>query len=235
MRRAIGLLMLLLITKTLFSQADCPDGQILLNKSTITIPGLGGIGAFEQLAGVTCLAGNEHESFWFKFKCTASGSFEFMCTPDGLGADYDFAVMKQCPCTGNPMPIACSYVGPIVPPGPFVPTGVSANPLAVFGTPPQAEIVPTSLNLVAGETYYIVLDNITTNGVGFTIQFSGTAAIGPTMPNMVLTSSITGPTPICKSETGNIYKVIVPPGLGMDLTFDWTITPGTASIDGGGA
>ncbi len=234
MRRALGLLMLLLFTKTLFSQADCPDGHILLNKSTITIPGLGGFGTFEQLAGVTCLAGNEHESYWFKFKCTASGSFEFMCTPDGLGADYDFAVMKQCPCTGNPMPISCSYVGPIVPPGPFVPTGVSANPLAVFGTPPQAEIIPTSLNLVAGETYYIVLDNITTNGVGFTIQFSGTAGIGPTMPNMVLTSSITGPTPICKSETGNIYKVIVPPGLGMDLTFDWTITPGTASIDGGG-
>jgi len=233
MIRIYYILLILFVAKTLFSQdeADCPTGQNLNGLSTISIPSVSGTGMMFEDIGHKCLD-IEHETYWFKFTCTSSGTLEFMITPNGLGADYDFAVYLQCPCTGNPMPIACSYKGPIFV-GPFVPTGVCSDPLTVFNTPPQDEIIPTTLNLIAGQNYYIVCDNITTNGVGFTIQFSGSAGIGPVIPPPPIVANISGPTPICLYELNNIYKINTPNNLGPDLEYKWTITPTTASINGG--
>lgn len=211
-------------------QQDCCTAPSLPGPVTITIPFVGGNGDPEPLNGCTCLATNEHDSYWFSFQCTSSGSFEMMITPIGLGADYDFALIAgQCPCNPGTQTISCDYTGPINPPGPFVPTGISSNPSGTFGVPGATEFQPTA-SLVAGTTYYIVADNITTNGVGFTIQFAGSAGIGPAPGGGPLPApgTISGSTTACPGATLN-YNVPVNP---LFSSYNWTVNPPTVDING---
>jgi gliding motility-associated-like protein len=171
-------LLCIFTTSTVYGQLDCCQAAPFAG-GALSIANVNGPGAENDSYAGTCLASGEHDAYFLVFEALSSGTFEMMLTPNGLNADYDFALLQGgCPGNAGTSVVSCSYVGPITAPGPFVPTGISSDPLGSFGVNPNAEIVPT-VNLVAGNLYVLILDNITTNGVGFSLQTAGSAQIGP--------------------------------------------------------
>ena len=210
-----------------FSQNDCCNADILMDGSPVTIASSSGNGMLETLSSCSCLAGNEHDSHWFVFEAQTSGTFEMMITPTGFSGDFDFALYgNDCPCGGGTTVVSCDYTGPITPPGPFVTTGISSTPMATFGTPGTTEWRPT-VNITAGVTYYIIADNITTNGAGFTIEFAGTATIGPppTIGSNPL-GPVSGTTASCPGADED-FSVVPIPGIS---NYNWTIDPPLATV-----
>ncbi|MEQ8702914.1 MAG: gliding motility-associated C-terminal domain-containing protein [Phaeodactylibacter sp.] len=173
----IGLLMA--FTVPLHAQFDCCAATPLAGSGPINVPTVAGPGNDnDNLANGTCLVGGEHDTYYFVFEATSSGTFEMLVTPNNLNADYDFALIANaCPGSPGAQQISCNYVGPINTP-PFVPTGIATNPVASWGINGAAEWENT-VNLTAGTTYLLILDNITGNDVGFTIETGGTATIAP--------------------------------------------------------
>ncbi len=225
--------MFLLLGVALQAQQDCCTATPLLGPIPVVVPSNSGNGNFEDLSACSCLATNEHDSYWFSFECTSSGTFEMMIVPDMLSADFDFALYAdECPCGTNTTVVSCDYTGPITPPGPFVETGISSTPMATFGVPGLTEWQPT-VNLTAGTTYYIIADNITSNGAGFEIQFAGSAGIGPP-PIMVPPpppAPLTGDATACPGATTS-YTVPVDPSISQ---FNWSVDPAGPIISGDGA
>jgi gliding motility-associated-like protein len=224
------LVLFLATTNTLFAQQDCCDAQPVAG-GTYSIGGNSGNGTFDPVSSCSCLASGEHDAYWFSFTCTTSGTFEMMITPAGLAGDFDFALYgAECPCGGGTQVVSCDYTGPINPPGPFVPTGIASDPMGSFGVPGTTEFQPT-VSLTAGTTYYLIADNITTNGVGFDIIFGGTAGLG--LPQ---SGNIPGPSPISGAQTacnGATIDYMVPNNPNM-TNYEWTVDPPTASVNQNG-
>ncbi|MCC6723249.1 MAG: gliding motility-associated C-terminal domain-containing protein [Saprospiraceae bacterium] len=212
---------------SLIAQQDCCEGQPV-GGGTVSIGGNSGNGQNDPVSSCSCLATNEHDSYWFTFTCTASGTFEMMITPANLGADFDFALYaNECPCGGGTVVVSCNYTGPITPPGPFVPTGIASNPMGTFGVPGLTEFNPT-VSITAGTTYYLIADNITANGNGFDIQFAGTAVIAPPAGG-----NAPGPTPMTGTFTacpGATVDYMVPAN-SQYTSYEWTVDPPTADIN----
>lgn len=208
-----------------FSYPDCQYAEELTSNASVSMPGVSGAGMADDMRG-NCV-GAETNSHWYRFKCLASGSFEFMITPTGGGANYDFAFMKQCPCSGNPQILFCNNAGPMNPPK-FDPTGLCFNPPATFGVPYSFEFTLSTASLVAGQNYYLFLNNTSGNGEGFRLEFRGTAIIGQITPQSVISTTFNQvPDLLCPSEANNInFKIAVPGFFGSDRTFLWEVTPG---------
>ncbi len=224
-------IVLFLLSSRGIAQDDCCTAFPLSDNSTLFFPSSAGSGTPEDLSACSCLATDEHDSFWFSFECTSSGTFEMMITPENLGADFDFALYEGgCPCDNHTSVVSCDYTGPINPPGPFVETGISSTPNATFGVPGLTEFQAT-VSLVAGTTYYIIADNITTNGAGFTIQFAGTAGMGPAPigPQPPLTP-LEGDLAPCPGVPFN-YNVPANPAI---AEYEWTVDPSGPAIAGNG-
>jgi len=216
---------------TLSAQDDCCNADLLQNGNTLSIASSDGNGTFENLSACSCLAQDEHDSYWFTFEAVTSGTFEMMIVPAALSADFDFALYgEECPCGPSTTVTSCDFTGPINN-GPFFETGISSTPMATFGVPGATEWQPT-VNVVAGTTYYIVADNITNNGAGFDIQFAGTATIGPpsTVGNPVL-GNISGTTTTCPNAT-ETYSIV--PIMGIS-NYNWTVSPPLATPTPDGA
>lgn len=146
---------------------DCPAAQLLCDMSPINVPnGVWGPGNISESG--TCMLTGEISSHWYVFTCTQSGTFNFSCTP--LGAvDYDFAVFNitgSVPGTCNisaGTQIACNYA---------LTTGVTGVGCGGVGC-------SATLNLVAGNTYAVLINRFTGGSIiGFNLTFSGTAQIG---------------------------------------------------------
>ncbi|MEO1261201.1 MAG: gliding motility-associated C-terminal domain-containing protein [Bacteroidota bacterium] len=227
----IVVLFLLLGYTFVAAQDDCCTALPLDGPAALFIPSSAGNGNFEDLSGCSCLATNEHDSYWFAFECTSSGTFEMMITPENLSADFDFALYSDgCPCDNHTLVVSCDYTGPITPPGPFVETGISSNPTATFGVPGITEWQPT-VTLDAGTTYYIIADNITTNGAGFDIEFAGTAGMGPP-PGIgppPPPEPLTGETAPCPGVPFNYFVPDDP-----SFEYEWTVDPAGPVIAGNG-
>lgn len=181
-------------------ESDC-SGAIRLCSATYSYPGgMPNYGAVQELPGGagTCLLGGEHQTVWFIFTVQTSGTLGFLiCPTAGAGSrDYDFALWdvtglsNPCAIFGGstvPTPIRCNYSGNQ---STTTCCGLPLNYCSTQGltgldhTNPQpgtlshsaggAPIMP-GLNVTAGQTFLLLVDNFSNNGVGFTINFTGTA------------------------------------------------------------
>ena len=59
---------------------------------SISVASVDGPGAEDDSYAGTCLATGEHDAYFLTFEAQTSGTFEMMLTPNGLNADYDFAL-----------------------------------------------------------------------------------------------------------------------------------------------
>lgn len=156
--------------------------------SNVNVPGNStgpGIAA-EACGGAACPAGGENYSNWYLVTIATSGTFNFTITPSIATDDYDYAVYgPNVTCGALGANIRCSDAGATGN------TGLSAlaidNSENVTGDKFTAE-----MNVTAGQWYYIMVDEWTPTGAGYTLSFGGTATISCTPLPLELLSFYAG-------------------------------------------
>src|SRR3989338_4888458 len=152
-----------------------------------------GAGSTQELNGSNqgCLS-VEHQSSWYYFQPVTSGTVALTITTT---VDYDFAIWATGNCSALGAPVRCSYSGSSGNTGlaamtPGTPTGCGffglfpCAPAAVGdvteGAGGDKWVMP--LNVVAGQTYIMLIDNFTANSTPFTLDwtFSGGATLNCT-------------------------------------------------------
>jgi hypothetical protein len=137
------------------AKAICDDGSFTANNDDF---GAQELNAVNQ----GCLSG-ENQSNWFYFQPMTSGTMEFLITA-GTGVDYDFAIWTGT-CSSLGTPVRCSWAATTVP------TGLSSA-ASDLTEDAAGDAIVTPLNLVAGQTYILFIDNWTSNTTPFTIDFT---------------------------------------------------------------
>lgn len=148
-----------------------------------------------------CLLG-ENQSAWYRINVIADGTLEFIITPDG-SSDYDFALYESDDCGDLGSPIRCSYAATCDVEqqrlfGVWFTTGVSncnyqtglqssqtqtseSGFSGVIGSGSSRTLISNdgfvdTVNVIAGQTYYLLIDNFSADLLGYTIDFSSTTA-----------------------------------------------------------
>lgn len=158
-----------------------------------------GIGNFQEVTGC---GGLEHNSIWLKINIAQSGTLGFNLIPTNtdLSIDYDFWVYgPNVTCAAKGSPIRCNTTNPLA-------AGLSNNITGMVGNTTITQSGPGAngngfvrwLDVVVGQSYYIVIDRPIGNG-GFEIQWTGTATTG--------TGAFPTPPTANNINTENKYKV----------------------------
>lgn len=188
--------------------ADCPKGAVLCDKSSFSVKNLiGGGNDQTELNDASCLAGGgEQASTWFRWTAATSGSLTFKITPfflgdslqEPLGDDIDFA-LYELPngintCQGKTL-VRCMAAGPYSDPRTGTTIKDALRCMGATGLKDGATDVSEeggcdrsvahdnflrSLDMVAGKSYALGINNFSTTGNGFTIEFGGSGTfVGP--------------------------------------------------------
>ena len=182
---------------------DCTSAEALCNSNSFSQGNVGGIGTAEELSTPSCYGRDEQQSKWYTFTADESGTFEMMITPNTFADDFDFLIIDAtsgCYSTGVTIhtPIVCDWSGCMGT------TGIANDPSASFGStgglsdgqwqnnnpagpgdcfavtgPPPAQQWEATISLTAGNTYTMLIDNYSTSGGGFDVEFGGTTTMGP--------------------------------------------------------
>lgn len=213
------LLFFVLITSQLyFSQSDCVSAIPVCGNSSFSFTPTGSGSVTEDLQG--CLVGDEHYSVWYSFTIATSGTLTFTIDPAVFADDYDFAVYgPNLTCGTLGAPIRCNFSGA------DGPTGLSLTATDPNGAGTQWS---SYMDVVAGQTYYLVIDNYLSTSNGFSLNWGGTATLTSAFNNPALTPNpfITPGTPSATPNAPNeILKCALP------MQFDFT-TLSTGIING---
>jgi len=144
---------------------DCDDALLVCDDSSI--------GFWNDNFGVQeldddnqgCLAGNEHQSIWITFTISSGTTLEFDILSNIEGDDYDFALYgPDAVCGDLSTPIRCDYD--------YTEVATGLNAAAGLG-------YDTTLNVQAGETYYLLIDNHPAGDQsgGFRLNWGGNAVL----------------------------------------------------------
>ncbi len=210
LRKFIFILFLFLSNGLLvFSQnSDCPTALFLCNENTFSVAG-GGYSQGSIAESPGCWFGHaDNASHWYTFTCTQSGTFTFSCLPNPY-ADFDFAMYNitgsaSGMCNLGNM-ISCNY---------SVPSGSGVTGIGC-GLP---SCQPT-VNLVAGQTYAILVNRWSTGSTsGFTMSFGGTAQIG-IIANYTFTNAC----------LGQAVQFTNSSSTGTGVTYSWNFDDGGTS------
>jgi len=164
------LLFILISSQLYYSQSDCSTAIPVCGNLDISYTPTGHGNQELPITGVPaslCLKSGEHFSVWYKFTIATSGTLNFIIDANVDSNDYDFAVYGPNPdCTPTTLlnPIRCNYAGS----SPTGNTGLAALTNTYF----EAE-----LNVIAGEVYYLLVDNFQSTANGFSLSFGGTASL----------------------------------------------------------
>ena len=179
---------------------DCATAVILCDKSPFTVESVNGEGVdpFEitnsgcnnNLNGCTLV---ESSSSWYKWTCKDAGSLTFNLTPLNPNDDLDFILyelpngLNDC---GTKQEIRCMASGEVVgqPVSVWQPcTGATglrqgeSDGGESCGCDPGDNNYVAAVNMVPGRSYALVINNFTSSGSGFSIDFGGTGTFeGPT-------------------------------------------------------
>lgn len=151
---------------------DCANAPLLCSGTAIpgnsSGPGL----VAEACSGSGCPAGGENYSNWYVVTFQTGGTFTFSITPSVSTDDYDYAVFGPgVSCASLGSPIRCSDSGLTGTTG--LSAAASDNTENVLGDKFTAQ-----MNVSAGEVYYIMVDEWTPTGAGYSLSFGGTASLG---------------------------------------------------------
>ncbi|MBK7427632.1 MAG: HYR domain-containing protein [Saprospiraceae bacterium] len=152
------------------TNSDCMNASSLFTSGpvsdTSTGPGL----VSEGCAG--CILG-EHYSSWHSVCISTSGTLAFTITPLNSSVDYDFAVYgPNVSCGTLGTPLRCSWAAASGSGSTGTGNGAIDNSEDVGG---DQWVAP--LDVIAGESYYILINRITNTPPGFNFTFTGTAVI----------------------------------------------------------
>jgi gliding motility-associated-like protein len=216
-----------LFAQIFYAQSDCTSALAVCGNSNISYTPSGFGNVQENPLGGGCLS-LEHFSVWYTFTASTSGTLTFLITPNvnpanPTNTDYDWAVFgpnKQCGSLGSPL--RCSYASTAS--GVLTGLNMTATDLTEGA---GGDGFCRYLDVVAGETYYLIVDNFSTNTNGFVLSWGGTATLSSpftsaTQPYPFIPPGVPNATP------GGPSEVIV---CSDPATFDFT-TLSTGIING---
>ncbi|MBA4239260.1 MAG: hypothetical protein C0448_00935 [Sphingobacteriaceae bacterium] len=160
-----------------------------------------GINPTEGCGGTNCVTG-ENYSNWYTFTPSTSGSLTFTLNPNTVSDDFDYALFgPNVSCGALGTPVRCSYAAN---------TGNTGlgNGAADVSEDVNGNGWTSPVNVVAGQTYMLMVNNWTAGGAGFNILFGGTASLGVLAPAVNSTSICAGQSAILTatpSTTGGTY------------------------------
>lgn len=174
-------------------QSDCPKAAILCDKSAFAVKQITGSGSnSSELSDATCFSngipGNyETNSTWFSWTCAVAGPLTFVLTPSNATDDLDFVVYELpnglANCSGKKL-LRCMAAGDFTFPSPCMgPTGLATGSTDISesaGCGPGKDSFIAPLDMELGKSYALCVNNFTSTGNGFDIQFGGTGEfLGP--------------------------------------------------------
>lgn len=172
--------------------SDCSDGVLLCDKSPFTVQSVLGAGSNTNEIDVTTCIQEEISSVWYKWTCDDPGSLAFTLNPNQPLDDLDFAVYElpngidDC---SNKQLLRCMASGENVG-DPFDvwepctgPTGLSLNSVdteEIPGCQPGNDNFVAAIDMEAGKSYALIVNNFSNTGSGFSISWGGTGTfLGP--------------------------------------------------------
>ncbi len=225
--------------------SDCPTAAILCDKSPFAIQSVVGAGNDTDEADGTCLdagaqGNSESNSTWFTWTAATNGTLTFTLTPTNPADDLDFVIFELPNgvnnCSGK-NPILCMASGEFgTSNAPCMgPTGLMAGDTDTVENPgcdPGNNNFLQPLNMLAGVSYGLLINNFTSTGNGFSISWGGTGEfVGPV-------ASFTDNDPddiLCAGESVT-FQDASSFSLGMVTGWEWNFgvgaTPATASGQG---
>lgn len=177
------LFFLLLLSRSIFSQADCSSALTVCGNSDITYSP-SGIGAInENLGG--CLTTGEHNSIWYKITIATGGTLTFDLVPSDPDADYDWAVYGPNVNCGNlGAPIRCNAATVI---GVGASTGLNMTSTITSAAGGSPTPYCKYLDVLPGQTYYLYIDNwvdvFNPTMAPFSLTWGGTATLASPFTN----------------------------------------------------
>ena len=153
------------------TNSDCNKVTALCSNATINSNSTGPGIVAEACNGIVCPAGGENHTNWYWFQAATTGTLDVQVTPTTATDDYDIAIFgPNVTCGALGSPIRCSDSGG---------TGTTG----AIGTPGDltesvlGDKFVNQLNVIAGQSYYLMVDEWTPTGLGFTLSFGGTASL----------------------------------------------------------
>lgn len=157
--------------------SDCQTMTPLCSGAAINTNSTGPGIVAEGCTGSACPAGGENHSNWYTFQAQTTGTLSVTITPTVATDDYDFAIYgPNVTCGSLGSPIRCTDAGT------SGVTSASGN----GGAPANNDLVEdvtgngtlAILNVVAGQTYILVVDKWSpSGGTGYTLSFGGSASL----------------------------------------------------------
>ncbi|AYN00541.1 T9SS type B sorting domain-containing protein [Chryseobacterium sp. 3008163] len=208
------LIFLLILSQLLSAQSDCPTAITVCGNSGISYTPTGPGTILEDLGG--CLVSDEHFSVWYTFTISTAGTLTFTIDPNVFADDYDFAVYgPNKPCGNLGAPVRCNYSGA------DGPTGLNLSTNGPTGIDTGGILTQWSgfMNVLPGETYYLIVDNFSSSANGFTLSWGGTATLASPFndPSLVTNPFITPGLPNANPAQPNEVVVCTNPA-----TFDFS-------------
>lgn len=151
------------------SSSDCGGTVQVCGNTPISFTPTGPGDIEEDLGG--CMTSDEHFSIWYTFTVATSGTLTFTIVPNTMSNDYDWALYgPDVACSNLGTPIRCNYSGT---------SGITGLNFTNTNTTSTATGSPfcSFMNVVAGQTYYIVVDNFSQSASGFVLNWGGTATL----------------------------------------------------------
>ena len=156
---------------------DCSNAIVVCGNSIIT-SNVSGFGTQELDATRNPCEFAEVNSLWLQLNIDQSGSLEFTLTPDdtALEADYDFYIYgPNFNCGNFDAPVRCSSTNPEQAGLTSNLTGLRAGEMDNSEGPgPVGNSFVAPLDVLVGETYYLLIDRPEGNG-GFTLDWQGSS------------------------------------------------------------
>jgi gliding motility-associated-like protein len=223
--------------------SDCSDGVVLCDKSSFTVQSVLGAGSdTDEVDPASCIQ-DEISSVWYKWTCDQAGTLAFTLTPNQSTDDLDFAVYELPngidDCTGKEL-IRCMASGENVG-EPFAnwepctgPTGLSLGDSdieEVAGCQAGNNNFAAAIDMQAGVSYALIVNNFSNTGSGFSVDWSGSGTFLGPLANFVINPEIGV---ACEDEINIIDASIDNAGdiVGWNWNFGAGAVPPTANTEG---
>lgn len=148
---------------------DCVGGITICSDQTFN-GNSSGTGAVVDLntSNQGCLSSSEQQGNWYYFSPSASGTIGLTISPQNSGDDYDFAIwgpMSAVGCPPSGPPTRCSYAAPSGDTG--MNSTATDNSEGAGG-----DKWVSDMNVITGEVYIMYIDNWSTSGQPFDLNWN---------------------------------------------------------------
>ncbi|WP_075343637.1 T9SS type B sorting domain-containing protein [Tenacibaculum agarivorans] len=193
LQKKLLLLLFLLLVLKLQAQNDCVDAIPVCGNSGYQDLSVLGTG-IQELTGSNTCSSQENNSIWFKLQIKNGGTLGFTLKPTNLSIneDFDFFIFGPNATCGNiGTAIRCSTTNPASAGQSNNLTGMNDTELDTYEGPgPDGNSFVKSLNVNAGDSYFLVIDRPIGNS-NFNLIWTGTATFDepPTVDTSILTNN----------------------------------------------